>query len=329
MKPGSLSAWELLTKNLLGLATALAFLMPAVAKAASTVTFDNQSGKPALVKLVGPTALSVTVENGKKESVSVVPGHYFIKVRYGTPGAYSYSKGDEFDVTETATAASSITITLHRFVAGNYEAHPIAASEFGDDQRVARSPKALSPPSQETPHLVLYTNLASNAARISPPQATVVHVVENADKINVACRTLSLDQAKQQWDNADFKNGGKLEDTVVLVCDYTVAAPDQFGLWLLQPRIVGLSHMNAYYAGNVRPDFTVPALARTTRGFASVMNMSNTETKEDLGCAITGEGTITYIWVVPSMKTRFRVVFPPFDEMKAKKHEIALRLDAR
>ena len=118
------------TKSVLGLAAALAFLIPAVTMAASTVTFDNQSGKSALVKLVGPTASAVTVENSKKESVSVVPGHYFIKVRYGTPGAYSYSKGDEFDVTETATAASATTITLHKVIAGNYGSKTISEKDF-------------------------------------------------------------------------------------------------------------------------------------------------------------------------------------------------------
>jgi hypothetical protein len=125
------------TRNVFGLGLALAFLIPAVTKAASTATFDNQSGKPALVKLVGPTASSVTVENSKKESVSVTAGHYFIKVRYGTPGAYSYSKGDEFDVTETATAFSDITITLHKVVAGNYGSKAISEGDFEADRSKA------------------------------------------------------------------------------------------------------------------------------------------------------------------------------------------------
>ena len=59
--------------------------------AASTVTFDNQSGKPALVKLVGPTATSVSVATGTRESTDVAAGHYLIKVRYGISAPYSYS----------------------------------------------------------------------------------------------------------------------------------------------------------------------------------------------------------------------------------------------
>lgn len=119
--------------SVLALAIAVAFLIPVAIEAASTVTFDNQSGKPALVKLVGPTASPVSVEKGMKESASIAPGHYFIKIRYGTPGAYSYSKGDEFDVTETATTASDITITLHKVVAGNYGSRAISEMEFGKD----------------------------------------------------------------------------------------------------------------------------------------------------------------------------------------------------
>jgi hypothetical protein len=60
----------------------------------------------------------------------VKEGHYFIKIRYGTAPAYYYSKGDEFDVRETATAASSIAITLHKVVSGNYGSKPITEAEF-------------------------------------------------------------------------------------------------------------------------------------------------------------------------------------------------------
>ena len=127
------------TASVLGLALGIAFIIPASTRAASTVTFDNRSGKSALVKIVGPTVSSVTVENGKKESVTAAPGHYFIKIRYGTPGAYSYSKGDKFDVTQTATTASDITITLHKVVAGNYGSRSISESEFGADDKTERT----------------------------------------------------------------------------------------------------------------------------------------------------------------------------------------------
>ena len=133
--------------TVLAVAVAVGLLIPLAIQAASTVTFDNKSGKPALVKLVGPTESSVTVENGEKQSLTVSPGHYFITVRYGTPGTYAYSKGDEFDVKETATTASDITITLHKVVAGNYGSKSISEAEFGG---AGPSSKNVSSPSSPT-----------------------------------------------------------------------------------------------------------------------------------------------------------------------------------
>lgn len=119
------------------------------AGAANTITFDNQSGKPALVKLVGPTAATVAVPNGTKQTTNAAAGHYTIKVRYGTPGGYAYSKGDEFDVKQTATSESAITITLHPVVNGNYGTRPISEAEFGtvnsSSQTVSRENLATVP----------------------------------------------------------------------------------------------------------------------------------------------------------------------------------------
>ena len=121
--------------NPIVLAVAVMLFFPLVTEAVSKVAFDNQSGRPALVKLAGSASTSISVENGKTESVYVPPGHYYIKIRYGIPGAYSYSKGDEFDVKETATTTSDITITLHKVVAGNYGSKSISEAEFGADER--------------------------------------------------------------------------------------------------------------------------------------------------------------------------------------------------
>ena len=107
---------------------------------ANSVIFDNQSGNPAVVKLVGPTSTSVSVQNGKTETVQASAGHYYIKVRYGTPGNYFYSKGDDFDVTETATSSAEITITLHKVLNGNYGTRPMTETEFGVDDSVGVHP---------------------------------------------------------------------------------------------------------------------------------------------------------------------------------------------
>ena len=105
--------------------------------AANSVIFDNQSGNPAIVKLVGPTSTSVSVQNGKTETVQASAGHYYIKVRYGTSGNYVYGKGEDFDVTETATSSSEITITLHKVLNGNYRTRPMTETEFGVDDNLS------------------------------------------------------------------------------------------------------------------------------------------------------------------------------------------------
>jgi hypothetical protein len=127
--------------------------------AASTITFDNQSGKDALVKLVGPTRKSVTVENGRKETVEAAAGRYLIKARYGEPGRFTYSKGDEFDVTETSTSFSQITITLHKVIGGNYGTREITEKEFGLEDGMASSTSdntlpGKAPPSQSRTEVV-------------------------------------------------------------------------------------------------------------------------------------------------------------------------------
>ena len=96
----------------------------------NTVTFDNQSGEQALVKLIGPTSKEVDVPNGAQKTVDATAGRYTIAVRYGREPNYQYTKGDEFDVKEADHARSETTITLHKVIAGNYEAHPISQEDF-------------------------------------------------------------------------------------------------------------------------------------------------------------------------------------------------------
>ena len=111
----------------------LSILLACVISASSqnTVSFDNQSGEPALVKLIGPTTTEIEVPDATKQSVQASAGKYFIKVRYGVQGKYHYAKGQEFTVDQTATTTSEITITLHKVVNGNYESSPINEQEFG------------------------------------------------------------------------------------------------------------------------------------------------------------------------------------------------------
>ena len=112
------------------------------------VTFDNQSGEPALVKLIGPTFVDVEVPAGGRRTVAAAAGRYHIKIRYGAPGRYRFAKGDEFDVTETSTTRSETTITIHKVIGGNYSTRPISEDEFGSVD--LRKPRKAGPTSRST-----------------------------------------------------------------------------------------------------------------------------------------------------------------------------------
>jgi hypothetical protein len=95
------------------------------------ITFVNQSGEDALVKLVGPVRLNIPVPNASSNSVHAPAGNYYILTRYcGRQGNCWYSKGDPFSVTQTATQYSEIEITLHKVAGGTYHTRDASASEF-------------------------------------------------------------------------------------------------------------------------------------------------------------------------------------------------------
>lgn len=94
------------------------------------ITFFNQSGEPALVKVRGTTNTQTFVPNGSSSTVTASGGTHYILVRYGSSPPYSYSKGESFSVDETATQYSAITITLHKVAHGNYSSSSTSQAEF-------------------------------------------------------------------------------------------------------------------------------------------------------------------------------------------------------
>lgn len=128
------------------------------------VVFDNQSGDPALVKVIGPTQCAVEVPSGAKVDAQASAGRYTIKVRYGTAGKYRYAKGEEFTVTETPTARSETTITLHKVLAGNYETLAISEDDFGRTEDVGTANKALLVATSNSVHYVIRFTATSGVA---------------------------------------------------------------------------------------------------------------------------------------------------------------------
>jgi hypothetical protein len=97
----------------------------------NTVKLDNRSGRPALVKIVGPVRRTVEIPDSRSEVVRVPRGRYFIGIRYGDdPLHYDYKKGEAFDVEETENSYSEVYITLHPVPGGRYRTSEISAGEF-------------------------------------------------------------------------------------------------------------------------------------------------------------------------------------------------------
>ncbi|MFH0820111.1 MAG: hypothetical protein V1892_03705 [bacterium] len=99
----------------------------------NSVTFDNQSGEDALVKLISSAgeAQKITVPNGSKETIyNLGNDTYHVKVRYGTPGHCRYIKGEYFELKAFDPYYAVANITLHPIVGGNYDTQSISEAEF-------------------------------------------------------------------------------------------------------------------------------------------------------------------------------------------------------
>lgn len=127
-------------------------LSPAIAETSpNTITFDNQSGEFAIVKLVGPTKVEIEVPNGQDRTVNVEAGDYYLLGRYGiVPEKYKYTKGDPFEVAQSGRRYSVITITLHKVVDGNYDARPVSGKEYEktnfDSPKIVKTQTGLEKP---------------------------------------------------------------------------------------------------------------------------------------------------------------------------------------
>ena len=95
------------------------------------ITFINESGQNAHVKLIGPTRTALKIYLDQKRSVRVDAGEYYVLIRYGnSPKEYTYTKGDPFSVTQSGDQYSRISITLHRVISGSHTTGLVSGDEF-------------------------------------------------------------------------------------------------------------------------------------------------------------------------------------------------------
>jgi hypothetical protein len=117
--------------SIAALAALFLFPQPSKASEANTLTLINKTSEDALVKLVGPSKRSVMVPVKTEQTLHIAGGKYVIYVRYGNaPGRYRYSKGEEFEIEETANTYTEAFLTLHGVADGNYATESVPASEF-------------------------------------------------------------------------------------------------------------------------------------------------------------------------------------------------------
>ena len=104
-------------------------------QAPNTITFDNTSGKDAVVKLVGPSQQTVQVPNGELRLVHVAAGEYYFLVRYGVKAnEYTYQKSPPFNITQTETQHSAAKIRLEKGTSGNLGSSSATREEFERSQ---------------------------------------------------------------------------------------------------------------------------------------------------------------------------------------------------
>lgn len=120
-------AWLVLATGALGFAQA----------ALPTITFDNRSGEPVLIGLIGPKIQIIMIPSEQRSIVTTAEGQYHILTRYGgSPEDYRYMKREPFILTPKGFYFSGPRITLPSQVTlfpvprGKYNAQSITAEEF-------------------------------------------------------------------------------------------------------------------------------------------------------------------------------------------------------
>ena len=97
----------------------------------NSITFENLSGRNAVVRIIGPTKAIAKMQRDETRIVHVSAGDYYILVRYGdSKKEYSYTRSAVFPVTQSENKFSVIRFTLHRRSGGTFNSQPVSGNEF-------------------------------------------------------------------------------------------------------------------------------------------------------------------------------------------------------
>ena len=97
--------------------------MAPIVSGLSVISFQNQSGTDATVRLLGPSSQVLTIVNGQSFGARVAAGDYYVVVRYGkNDSEYLFEKAGPIPVTEPSSKHSEVRITLQQPAADDSKA---------------------------------------------------------------------------------------------------------------------------------------------------------------------------------------------------------------
>ena len=107
------------------------------------IEFNNRYEDLALIRVVGGDIKEIPVSPFGRNSVSLLPGRYTVRVRYGKAGNYEYYEGGSFSMEDTKTTRTSKgvqyeiphkVLTLYKsgdgIDAASYDLKPITPEQF-------------------------------------------------------------------------------------------------------------------------------------------------------------------------------------------------------
>lgn len=136
-----------------GSTLALFLIVQGTALATNAIILENKSGRPALVKMVGPAPVMVLVAKDGRQTANVPHGRYQLKVRYGPAGRYHYVRGGEVEVADLPSSSPDPVIRVDELASPRDDALRITQQAFDSNEPIgsrvpAVSPSRIEPPSE-------------------------------------------------------------------------------------------------------------------------------------------------------------------------------------